>query len=216
MLGSIVRVPRLLGRTWMSALLGRTWLFSHRLRGPEARPPEASASAMDRLAALASCAWIRKRESLLIQGPPGAGKTHLALGIAMRAIGNGFSVAFHRLEDLLATLERDAGVSPELLNQRKHLNAALLVVDEVGCAPMTRDEASLFLELVSYRDGRGSMLIATSKGIAECPAALAGDDVLATAILDRLLVRSHVLDISGIGYRLHDLERTAVSSSAAH
>jgi DNA replication protein DnaC len=117
---------------------------------------------------------------------------------------------------LLAALERDAGVSPEALRPRKHLNAALLVVDEVGSAPMTRDQANLFLGLVSHRDGRGSMLIAANKGIAECPAALAGDDVLATAILDRLLLRSHVLDMSESIYRLHELERTVAASSATN
>lgn len=193
-----------------------TWLYRLRLRCAEAKPAETSASEMTRLEALASCAWIREKESLLIQGPPGVGKTHLAVGLAVRAIANGFSVAFHRLEDLLAALRYDAEMSPQRLHQRKHRNAALLVVDEVGCKPMTRDEASLFLGLVSYRDGRGSMLIATNKGLAECPAALAGDEVLAAAILDRLLQRSHVLDISAKSYRLRDLELRAASSSAAH
>ena len=74
---------------------------------------------------------------------------------------NGFSVAFLRLEDLLAVLKRDAEVSPQRLRRRKHMNVALLVIDEVGFEPMTRQEASLFFRLVSYRYGRGSMLITT-------------------------------------------------------
>jgi hypothetical protein len=130
---------------------------------------------------------------LLIRGPPGVGKTHLAVALGVRAIENGFSVAFHRLEDLLAALKRDADVSPQRLRQRKHMNTALLVIDEVGFEPMTRQEASLFFRLVSYRYGRGSMLITTNKGVVEWPAVLAGDEVLATAILDRLLHRCHVL-----------------------
>ena len=86
-------------------------------------------------------------------------------------IENGFSVAFHRLEDLLAALKRDADVSPQRLRRRKHMNVAMLVIDEVGFEPMTRQEASLFFRLVSYRYGRGSILITTNKGIQDWPEA---------------------------------------------
>ena len=77
----------------------------------------------------------------------------------------------------------------------------------MGFEPMTRTEASLFFRLVSYRYGRGSILITTNKGIKDWPELLAGDAVLATAILDRLLHHSHVLNIKGRSYRLRDLEQ---------
>jgi DNA replication protein DnaC len=135
--------------------------------------------------------------------------------VGVRAVENGFSVAFHRLEDLLAALKRDADVSPQRLRRRKHMNVAMLVIDEVGFEPMTRQEASLFFRLVSYRYGRGSILITTNKGIQDWPEVLAGDEVLATAILDRLLHRSHVLNITGRSYRLRELERVAAAHANA-
>lgn len=108
---------------------------------------------------------------------------------------------------MLTDLRRDADLSPSRLRRRKYLNSALLVIDEVGFEPMTRAEASLFFRLVSYRYGRGATLITTNKGIQDWPELFAGDEVLATAILDRLLHHSHVLNIKGRSYRLRDLEQ---------
>jgi DNA replication protein DnaC len=157
---------------------------------------------------LGTCSWIRERYNLLLQGPPGVGKTHLAVSLGVRGVENGFSVAFFRLEELLASMKRDAEVSPARLRRRKYINVALLIIDEVGFEPMSRQEASLLFRLVSYRYSRGSILITTNKGIRDWPEVLAGDEVLATAVLDRLLHKCHVLDIKGRSYRLRELERT--------
>lgn len=160
-----------------------------------------------RIETLATCAWLRDKETLLIQGPPGVGKSHLAVALGVKAVENGFSVLFTRLEELLASMRKDADLPPAKLRYRKYLNVALLIIDEVGFEPMTRQEASLFFRLVSYRYGRGSILITTNKGIRDWPELLAGDEVMATAILDRLLHHSHVLNIKGRSYRLRDLEQ---------
>jgi len=162
-----------------------------------------------RIETLATGAWIRAKETLLIQGPPGVGKTHLGVALGVAAVERGFSVFFCRLEELLTALKRDAELAPARLRRRKYLSVALLVIDEMGFEPMDRTEASLFFRLVSYRYGRGSILITTNKGIKDWPDLLAGDEILATAILDRLLHHSHVLNIKGRSYRLRDLEQAA-------
>ena len=131
----------------------------------------------------------------------------MAVALGVKAIETGFGVVFYRLEELLGLLKRDADLPVARLRRKKYLNTALLVIDEVGFEPMTRHEASLFFRLVSHRYERGSILITTNKGIKDWPEVLAGDEILATAILDRLLHRSHVINISGRSYRLRDLER---------
>lgn len=139
-----------------------------------------------RIETLATCQWIRENRTLLIQGPLGVGKSHLAAALGMKAIECGFGVIFYRLDELLALLRRDADLSPARLRRKKYLSTSLIIIDEVGFDPMTRQEASLFFRLVNHRYQRGSILITTNKGIQDWPEILAGDEVLATAILDRL------------------------------
>lgn len=161
-----------------------------------------------RIETLGTCTWIRERETVLLQGPPGVGKTHLAVALGVKAIQAGFSVSFYRLEELLAALRKDADTPTARLRRRKYVNCSLLVVDEMGFEAMDRQSASLLFRLVSYRYGRGSVLITTNKGIRDWPELFAGDEVLATAILDRLLHKAHVLNIKGRSYRLRDLDQS--------
>src|SRR5437899_5794737 len=134
---------------------------------------------------LATCAFIREHTTLLVQGPPGVGKTHLVVALGVRAIEQGFSVAFYRLEDLLHEMRKDAAVSPQALRRKKYFNVSYLVVDEVGFEPMSREDASLFFRLVSSRYRRGSTAITTNKSVKDWPGLLAGDEAMAAAILDR-------------------------------
>lgn len=156
---------------------------------------------------LATCQFIRDHTTLLVQGPPGVGKTHLVCGLAVKAIEHGFSVGFYRLEDLLHEMRRDADVAPQRLRRRKYFTVAYLVVDEVGFEPMSPQDASLFFRLVSCRYMRGSTAITTNKSVKDWPGIFAGDEALTAAILDRLLHKSVVLNIRGRSYRLQDLEK---------
>ena len=156
---------------------------------------------------LATCAFIREHATLLVQGPPGVGKTHLVVALGVRAIEQGFSVAFYRLEDLLHEMRKDATVSPQALRRKKYFNVSYLVVDEVGFEPMNREDASLFFRLVSYRYRRGSTAITTNKSVKDWPGILAGDEAMTAAVLDRLLHKSVVLNVRGRSYRLQELEK---------
>jgi DNA replication protein DnaC len=118
----------------------------------------------------------------------------------------GFSVAFSRLEELLHAMRKDADVPPTRLKGKKYMKAGLVIIDEVGFETFTRQEANLFFRLVSYRYQRGSLCITSNKAIKDWPEMLAGDEVITTAILDRLLHSCHVLNIRGRSYRLRDLE----------
>ena len=159
-----------------------------------------------KLEALATCAWLREKQGLLILGPPGVGKTHLAVSLGVKAVECGFSVAFFRLEELLHAMRKDAEVPPTRLKGKKYMKAGLVIIDEVGFETFTRAEANLFFRLVSYRYQRGSLCITSNKAIKDWPEMLAGDEVITAAVLDRLLHSCHVLNIRGRSYRLRDLE----------
>ena len=149
--------------------------------------------------------WIRDGHGLLLQGPPGVGKTHLVVALGLSAIQTGFSVSFYRLDELMHQLKRDADLEPMKLKHRKYMASSLVIIDEFGYQQLDRLEANLFFRVVNYRYTKGtSTAITTNKGIASWPSVLADDEVLAGAILDRLLHNATVLNIQGRSYRLKD------------
>ncbi len=160
-----------------------------------------------RIELLATCEFAKRRENVLLLGPPGVGKTHLATGLGIKAIQNGFSVAFMSADELIENLRRDDANPHRRTKRRKYMNAAVLIVDELGFQAFERRDAHLLFKVVSYRYERGSTIITSNKSIRDWPEMLAGDDALATAILDRLLHHCHVVQIDGASFRIKDLQR---------
>jgi len=152
---------------------------------------------------LATLTFIDAKSNIALLGPPGVGKTMLAVALAVAACRAGYSIYFTTLDDLVRRLRTAEATGRFARQLTTYLRPAVLVVDEVGYLPLDRAEANMVFQLVSRRYERGSIILTSNKSFTEWGTVL-GDDVLATAILDRLLHHCDVLTINGPSYRLKD------------
>ena len=165
----------------------------------------ASGAPRSQLQELAGLAFIERAENIVLLGPSGVGKTHLATALAYRAIMAGIKTRFISAADLmlqLATAHHQGRMKQ--FYARVVLSPRLLVIDEIGYLPFGREEASLFFNVIAKRYERGSLILTSNLPFTQWASTFADDQTLTAAMLDRLLHHAHIVQISGDSYRLKD------------
>ncbi len=152
---------------------------------------------------LATCRFIENGENLILLGPPGVGKTHLAVGLGLKAIQHGYRVLFTTAATMIATLTR--AMSENRLDEKlkTYTVPRLLIVDEIGYLPIDQLGANLVFQLISRRYERGPLILTSNQSFANWGDVF-GDRVIATAILDRVLHHGITISIRGDSYRLKE------------
>jgi DNA replication protein DnaC len=157
----------------------------------------------EQIESLHELGFLERRENVVLLGPPGVGKTHLAISLAIAAAQSGRRVYYGTLIDLVTSLE-EAQAAGHLARRLAVLTyPSLLVVDEIGYLPIGHTGAVLFFQLMNRRYERGSTVMTSNKGFEDWGEVL-GDDVMAAALIDRVLHHCHLVNIRGNSYRMRE------------
>jgi DNA replication protein DnaC len=160
---------------------------------------------------LTGLAFIDRAENIVLLGPSGVGKSHLAISFAYQAILRGIKVRFISAADLmlqLATAKKQDRLDAYL--QRSILAPKLLIIDEIGYLPFGRSEANLFFNVIAKRYENGSIIVTSNLPFSQWSTSLADDQTLTAALLDRLLHHAHIVQITGDSYRLRGKKNAGI------
>jgi DNA replication protein DnaC len=155
----------------------------------------------EQLENLHTLSFLERRENVVFLGPPGVGKTHLAISLAVTAAERGRRVYYATLADLIRWLEEAQQAGHLTRRMRTLVFPSLMVVDEIGYLPISRTGAQLFFQLMSRRYEHASTVLTSNKGFEEW-GDIFGDEVMAGALIDRLLHHCHIVNIRGNSYRM--------------
>ena len=150
---------------------------------------------------LLDCRWIDNKENLLFFGPPGIGKSHLAIAFGRTAVEKGYKVCFERVTNLIKLLKTAEVQKTSEYRIRRIMKSDLVIIDEIGYTPIEKREANLFFNMISELYEKVPLIVTSNKSF-ETWAEMMGDTVMTTALLDRLLHHAKVFTLDGESYRI--------------
>ena len=163
---------------------------------------------------LADLAFVKTNTNIVFLGPPGVGKTHLSIGLCVKALEVGYQVLFTTLAHLATDLATAPHAAARRQRLRRYLTPQVLVIDEVGYTKLTEEQAPQLFALVRDRYEHGSIILTSNTSFSEW-GALLGNEVLATALLDRLLHHAEAISIQGKSYRMKNRLAQGMSKAPA-